>query len=413
MKDRELNGMWARHSAEWRDSAQVSSQWREAAGIDPQLLESKASRGWWELIGELGVTLLVTREYEHLVMAMSVARGRPRVTYFPLPHPSGLTVDRTSSRIYIASTRNPNQVFVLKPVTGHLDRLDVETKTWPGSPLVPVATSSYPGSLYMHDLAVIGGQLFANAVGHNAVVRLAPEGCFERVWWPRCLEQRGKPAFGQNYIQLNSIAAGETIADSFFSASSAEIGRFRPGHLNYPVDGRGVIFSGRTREPVCTGLTRPHSARFGALTASTRQNPAGRLPRARPLWVANSGYGELGYVSAGRLEVVTRLSGWTRGLCILKDVAFVATSRVIPKFARYAPGLDVSVSRCAVHAVSLATGRVLGSLEWPNGNQVFAIDWIATRDSHGFLHAAGARKTTKEAAFFYTYLSQRHPSGGQ
>ena len=36
----------------------------------------------------------------------------------------------------------------------------------------------------------------------------------------------------------------------------------RPGHLNFPVDGRGVIFSGRTRDVVATGLTRPHSARL-------------------------------------------------------------------------------------------------------------------------------------------------------
>ena len=46
--------------------------------------------------------------------------------------------------------------------------------------------------------------------------------------------------------------------------------------------------------------------------------------------MANSGYGELGFVSDGRLEVVARLSGWTRGLCIVGDVAFVGTSRVIP-----------------------------------------------------------------------------------
>ena len=27
----ELNALWARHHAEWRDQAQVASQWREAA----------------------------------------------------------------------------------------------------------------------------------------------------------------------------------------------------------------------------------------------------------------------------------------------------------------------------------------------------------------------------------------------
>lgn len=404
-KGRDLAGLWARHSAEWRDPAQVVSQWRDAAETDPRLLEWKASRGWWDLIAKLGLTLLVTREYEHLVMALSAPSARPRVSFLPLPHPSGVTVDRASRRVYVASTRNPNQVFLLKPAAGNMQRQDVKAKTWPGSPLVPVATASYPGCLYMHDLAMIGGQLFANAVGQNAVVRLGQEGCFERVWWPRCVEQSGKPAFGQNYIQLNSIAAGETIAESFFSASSMEIGRLRPGHLNYPVDGRGVVFSGKTREPICTGLTRPHSARLGG-----RAGSGAKAPR---LWVANSGYGELGYVAGGKFEAVTRLPGWTRGLCIVGDIGFVTTSRVIPKFACYAPGLDASASRCAVHAVSLSTGKTVASLQWPQGNQVFGIDWISTADCQGFLFDAGVRRREKDAEFFYTFLSESRIGQGE
>jgi uncharacterized protein (TIGR03032 family) len=405
MKERDLAGMWARHSAEWRSTAQVASQWRDAADVDRKLLEWRASRGWWDLIAELGLTLLVTREYEHLVMAASAPAGRPRLSYFPLPHPSGLTVDRKNRRVYVASTRNPNQVFIFKPAAGRLARLDVKTQGQSESHLVSVATISYAGSLYMHDLAMIGGELFANAVGHNAVVRLGAEGCFERVWWPRCVEIEGAPVFGQNHIQLNSIAAGKTLKDSFFSASASGIGRLRPGHLNYPVNGRGVIFSGRTREPICTGLTRPHSARLRESGESAAGRRANNGAKKRELWVANSGYGELGYVDQGRLEVVTRLQGWTRGLCIAGDVAFVATSRVIPKYARYAPGLDVSTSRCAVHAVSLSTGKVLGSLHWPYGNQVFAIDWIAVTDSQGFYFGVGGRKQKTDVAFFYTYLN--------
>lgn len=407
MKQRDLAALWARHSAQWRDTAQVASQWREASETDPRLLEWSSSPGWWDLLAELELTLLVTREYEHLVMALSAPAGRPRLTFFPLPHPSGLTVDRINRKVYVASTRNPNQVFLFKPARGSLERLDVKTKPRSDAPLVPVASTSYPGSLYIHDLALIGRQLCASAVGHNAVVRLGAEGCFERVWWPRCVERSGEPVYGQNYIQLNSIAAGETLADSFYSASSTQLARLRPGHLNYPVKGRGVIFSGRTREPVCTGLTRPHSARLGGtVDEPAARGSARRTAKARRLWVANSGYGEVGYVSDGRLEVVARLPGWTRGLCVIGDVAFTATSRVIPKYERYAPGLDIATSRCAVHAISLATGKVLGSLEWPQGNQVFAIDWIGASDSQGFCFAAGPRGRKQDTVFFYSYLSE-------
>ncbi len=84
----EAQYMWARHSAEWRDGAQVCSQWREAAETDPRLLEYTVSGKWWSVFLELNITLLITREYEHLAMALSAVNGRPRISFFPVPHPS-------------------------------------------------------------------------------------------------------------------------------------------------------------------------------------------------------------------------------------------------------------------------------------------------------------------------------------
>ena len=72
----DLAGLWARHSAEWRDNAQVASQWREAASLDPELQRSRVSGQWWETLESLGLTLFVTREYEHLVMALRARGGR-------------------------------------------------------------------------------------------------------------------------------------------------------------------------------------------------------------------------------------------------------------------------------------------------------------------------------------------------
>jgi uncharacterized protein (TIGR03032 family) len=382
-----LQTMWTRHAGEWRDGGQITSQWREAERVDPALLESRASRGWWDLLGRLGVTLLVTREYEHLVLGLTARSAGPRISYLPLPHPSGLAVDRTRQRVFLASTRNPNQVYTLQVASGSLSRGDIERSPPPGPVLTPVASTFYPGCLYLHDLALVAKELHASAVGHNAIVRLPPEGGFEHRWWPKCIEAPAGPIFSQNHIQLNSIAAGRRLQDSFFTASSCAVDRRRPGHLNYPVDRRGVLFSGRSREPVCTGLTRPHSARLHDGT----------------VWLANSGYGELGQARGGRLEVVQRLPGWTRGLCLVGSVAFVGTSRVIPRFARYAPGLDCARSRCAVHAVDLATGRTLASLDWPNGNQVFAVDWIDAGTASGFVFDARARHKRRETAFFYAY----------
>jgi uncharacterized protein (TIGR03032 family) len=379
-----------RHSAEWRDTAQVSSQWAEASNTDPELLRFRTTGKWWDVLAERGVTLLVTREYEHLLMALTVYSGRPRISFMRMPHPSGLAVDRQSATVHVASTRNPNQVYDLMPVLDFTPRLDVKPDTVTEQPLVPVASRFFPGCLYMHDLAIVEGGLHANAVGQNAVVRLTSGGSYERVWWPRCIETTDGAIFGQNHIQLNSIAAGATIADSYFSASSDRISSRRPGHRNYPVDGRGVIFSGVTRQPIARGLTRPHSA---------------RLHKGK-VWVDNSGYGQLGFVQDERFVPAARLPGWTRGLCFHGNIAFVGTSRVIPRFSQYAPGLDVEESVCGVHAVDVDSGKVLGALLWPSGNQIFAIDWLPAAATTGFPFAC-PRAKDREKRLFYTFSLNR------
>jgi uncharacterized protein (TIGR03032 family) len=355
---------WALHDREWRDPAQVVSGMQEA-GVAPELLRMRVRGDWWELLDRLDVTLLVSREYEHLLVAFAVVAGRPHVSSQPLPHPSGIAFD--GRRVVVASTRSPNQVF--------------EFSATDGGPLLPRASRYYPGSLYLHDLAFVGGRLHGNAVGQNAVVRLGEEA--ERVWWPSSI---GDEDFERNYLQLNSIAAGRTLRESFFSASAEQPGPRRPGQRSFPVDGRGVIFSGRTREPLVRGLTRPHSARLHE----------GRV------WVDNSGYGELCMVERGRLEPVAVLPGWTRGLGFAGDVAFVGTSRVIPRFHRYAPGLDVERSTCGVQAVDVATGAVLASVTWPSGNQVFAVECVPREITSGWPFTA-RRQSRRVRELFYTF----------
>jgi uncharacterized protein (TIGR03032 family) len=366
---------WRRHAAALRDPAQIVAQWEPAGVVDPALLRARVTAGWWELLAALEITLLVTREYEHLAVALSAPGGRPRATHLALPHPSGLAVDLAREVVHVASTRNPNQIYTLRPVTGMRPRKDRPLTDPADRPLLPVASQFLPGSLYIHDLALVGDTLHANAVGENSVVALPGDGRAERVWWPRSIETDDGPEFGRNHLQLNSIAAGPTLARSFFSASAAAPTHRRPGHRNFPVDRRGVIFSGATREPIAHGLTRPHSARLHD----------GRL------WVDDSGYGEVGVIEDGRFTPTTRLPGWTRGLCFAGDVAFVATSRVIPRFRQYAPGLDVERSVCGVHAVETTSGRVLASIRWPQGNQIFALEAVPLSLTWGLPRGAGRR----------------------
>jgi uncharacterized protein (TIGR03032 family) len=383
----ELERRWAEHGSSWREPNAVVAGWEDAGSVDPLLLRSRTTGGFLDLLERLDVTLLVTREYEHLLVALTVTDGRPAPSHLRLPHPSGLAVDPHAGIVHVAATRNPNQVYDLAPVTDALPRTDVPPPDIAGQPLLPTRSRFFPGALYMHDLALIGGRLHANSVGQNTVVELPPSGGHRTVWWPRAIDGPDGPVTGRNHIQLNSIAAGSDLASSFFSASSTSRSARRPGHRNYPVDGRGVVFSGATRQPVAFGLTRPHSARL----------------RGGTVYVDNSGYGELARMDGDRFTTVARLPGWTRGLTFVGDVAFVATSRVIPRFRQYAPGLDVERSVCGIHAVDVESGEVLGSVRWPYGNQIFAVEAVPRTFTHGLPFRTTRPGTEPIRRLFYAF----------
>ena len=361
----------------WRHPAQPSVFWEAANATDPAKLHARVRGDWWDLLRDLRVTLVVSREYEHFLLAMN-ASAAPRTSFFPLPHPSGVAVAPDGGAVWVASTRNPNQVFDFVPAAESVsdDR-----------PLLPRSARFYPGSLYLHDLAFVGSRLHANAVGRNAVVRLDDDGSSESVWWPRVIDAPAGPRFDANYLQLNSIAAGRTLRDSFFTATTDRIGSGRRiGHRDFPVDGRGVVFSGRTREPVARGLTRPHSARL----------------HSEEIWLANSGYGEVGTIGSGRFDAVVRLPGWTRGLAFVGDVALAGTSRVLPRFHGYAPGLDPSRCVCGVHAIDTKSGNVIGSVIWPEGDQIFAVETVENDVTKGFPFQSGRRSAERERMMFFS-----------
>ena len=126
-----------------------------------------------------------------------------------------------------------------------------------------------------------------------------------------------------------------------------------------------MIFSGRTREPVVRGLTRPHSA---------------RLHRGQ-LWVDNSGYGEVGVCRDGALPTPSRdCPAGRAGSASHGGLAFVGTSRVLPRFHHTRPGLDPARCVCGVHAVDVKhAARCSGACVWPSGNQIFAIEPVPGR----------------------------------
>lgn len=356
-------------NAALRHPSEIFGTTFENAGITTETLKFSATPSFARLLAQLNITLVVSREYENLLLALNSTNGKAiDQTFFHIPHPSGIAADRKLNRLYVAATRNPNAIVEFRCTASNLARLKIKPQA--RALLLPARSKYYPGQYYFHDLVLQNGKLYANSVGMNSIVPVNMDKAEveQPVWWPRCIERKGKPDFAANYIQLNSIALGKTLRQSFFSASAARISARRPGHHNFPVDGTGVIFSGASREPVLGGLTRPHSARI----------------HKGKIWVANSGYGQVGYYKDDKFVPAFTFNGWTRGLCFIGDILFVGVSRVLPRFRHYAPGIKTKRHTCSVVAVNLRTQKVIGSIAFPYGNQVFAIDYLHYHKCKGF-----------------------------
>ena len=191
----------------WRNPNDVAVHWHQAKLINPNIMRYKEKGSFWETLAKYGLAVLVGREYEHFVLSLTTENGAPHVTYLPLPHPSGIAIREGSYRINIASTRNPNQIFTLAPCA-----VDNNEKQSIGKlTLIPVSSTIVPGHLYIHDLAWVDRTLYGVSAGRNAVVELGENGFWEDRWWPKSLDAIGMNRSMQNWLQLNSMAAGKTL----------------------------------------------------------------------------------------------------------------------------------------------------------------------------------------------------------
>ncbi len=290
------------------------------------------------------------------MLALSVV-GPPGDDLPAPPHPSASSPTATPASSTSPARATPTRSSAATDGAA-LARSDAPLPDLAARPLVPTVSRYHPGSLYLHDLALIDGVLHGNAVGAEArSCGSTPTAASSASGGRARSSATARPTSPQPPPGQLDRGRPDARAVVLLGLSAERVSARRPGHRNWAVDGRGVIFDGATREVSARGLTRPHSARLHG----------GRV------WVDDSGYGRLGVAADGRSSPLLQLDGWTRGLTFCGDVAFVGISRVIPRFRQYAPGLDVDRSSCGVVAVgspAAASWRASG----PAGNQVFALD---------------------------------------
>jgi uncharacterized protein (TIGR03032 family) len=200
------------------------------------------------------------------------------------------------------------------------------------------------GDALMHEMAFAGGELWAVATAFSCLVTLDADHSFVPRWNPPFITR----LVSGDRCHLNGLAVrDDRVAYVTALGQTDEPGGWRKGKAT-----GGCLMDVASSEIVCAGLSMPHSPRWHD----------GRL------WLLESGRGELITVDldTGDTETVIELPGFTRGLALTGELAFVGLSQ-IRESSTFGdlPLTDRLQERvCGVWAVDLRRGEIAGFLRF-------------------------------------------------
>ena len=214
------------------------------------------------------------------------------------------------------------------------------------------------GDVAVHELAFAGGELWLVATEFSCLATLDAHHSFVPRWHPPFVE---RPAPGDR-CHLN----GMTVVDGAVRFVTALGETDEPGGWRAGKASGGVLIDVPSSEVVVRGLSMPHSPRWHA----------GRL------WVLESGRGELCAVDldTGKTETVVQLPGFTRGLAMVEDFAFVGLSQIRESstFGDLPLTQRLQERLCGVWMVDLVKGEIAGFLRFDDlVQEVFDVALLA------------------------------------
>ena len=215
----------------------------------------------------------------------------------------------------------------------------------------------YTGMLNTHDLILDNGNLWGVSSSFSCVCTFHPQYSFVPYWYPpfitelepedRChlnglALKNGTPGFVTTFSTTNKSAAWR-VQDSMST---------------------GTVIDIKSNSLLVGDLLMPHSPRYHQGT----------------LYFCHSGVGELCSVNpeSGNTEVITRLPGFTRGLEIIGNLAFVGTSQVRSSNIK-SPARTTELGNCitGVWIINITTAEKIGHVEFNNGvEQIYDIKVI-------------------------------------
>ena len=291
------------------------------------------------LLAQLGVSLLVSTYQAGKVVAVGVEQGELTLSYHNFERAMGLAVKPDCIAVGARA-----QVWFLKSAPDLAARVEPAGRH---DACFLTRSSHFTGEIQAHELAWGRDELWLVNTAFGCLCTLDGRHSFVPRWRPPFLTSLA----AEDRCHLNGLALqdGEPKYVTALAETDTPQG-WRPDRAS-----SGCLIDVASGQTVARGFAMPHSPRVHQ----------GRV------WMLHSGAGQLVLVdpASGKVDVVTELPGYVRGLALYDRFAFVGLSK-IRETATFG-GVPIAARRpelkCGVGVVDLGTGRLAAHLEFVTG----------------------------------------------
>ncbi len=212
------------------------------------------------------------------------------------------------------------------------------------------------GDIQIHEMAYLGDQVLFVNTRFSCLATHDPEHSFAPTWRPKFISALTP----DDRCHLNGLCVVDGRPRWVTALGETDTtGGWRENKKS-----GGILIDLETNEIVARGLSMPHSPRWHA----------GRL------WLLESGTGSLGFVdlATGRFEPIVHLDGFTRGLEMVGNLAFIGLSQVretaVFSGIQITERLQETERTCGVWVVDVERGQVIAFLKFEDAVQeIFAV----------------------------------------
>jgi uncharacterized protein (TIGR03032 family) len=297
------------------------------------------------LLEHLRVTLLISTYQAGKLVVVSARDGKPDFAFHSFERAMGVAVSPDRLAVGARST-----IWLLRSAPDIAARL--ADRGYDACYLTRAA--HYTGDVHVHEMAWVGDELWFVNTLFSCLCTLHENFSFVPRWKPPFIT--GFAAEDRCHLNGLGLADGKPRYISLMAETDVPHG-WRPLKAS-----GGCLMDLASNEVVARGFAMPHSPRVAN----------GRL------WLLDSGRGRLVTVDPkdGRVETVAELPGYTRGLALTREAAFVGLSRI--RETSTFGGVPIAEKRdqlkCGVGIVELRTGNLAALLEFKSGvEEVFDV----------------------------------------